>query len=100
MGSLDRALRANTRRLLSRCGYRDRPTGCPDGERGIVPGGNGAEVVYRASYPHPHTGNEFFEIQNRARALDNNFYVLRRTWRPTISTRARTCRSTLLAGAR
>ncbi|HEX9342009.1 MAG TPA: nitrilase-related carbon-nitrogen hydrolase [Actinomycetota bacterium] len=37
---------------------------------------NGAEVVYRASYPHPHTGNEFFEIQNRARALDNNFYVV------------------------
>ncbi|MBV8591511.1 MAG: hypothetical protein JO212_15880, partial [Acetobacteraceae bacterium] len=25
---------------------------------------------------HPHTGNEFFEIQNRARALDNNFYVV------------------------
>jgi predicted amidohydrolase len=37
---------------------------------------NGAEVVYRASYPHPGTGNEFFEIQNRARALDNNFYVV------------------------
>src|SRR6266487_2544568 len=37
---------------------------------------NGAEVVYRASYPHPHTGNEFFEVQNRARALDNNFYVV------------------------
>ncbi len=37
---------------------------------------NGAEVVYRASYPHPATGNEFFEIQSRARALDNNFYVV------------------------
>jgi predicted amidohydrolase len=37
---------------------------------------NGAEVVYRASYPHPATGNEIFEIQSRARALDNNFYVL------------------------
>jgi predicted amidohydrolase len=37
---------------------------------------NGAEVVYRASYPHPATGNEFFEIQSRARALDNNFYVI------------------------
>lgn len=35
---------------------------------------NGAEVVYRASYPHP--GNEFFEIQSRARALDNNMYVV------------------------
>jgi len=37
---------------------------------------NGAEVVYRASYPHPATGNEMFEIQSRARALDNNFYVV------------------------
>jgi hypothetical protein len=24
---------------------------------------NGAEVVSRASYPHPATGNEIFEIQ-------------------------------------
>jgi len=37
---------------------------------------NGAEVVYRASYPHPATGNDIFEIQSRARALDNNMYVL------------------------
>jgi predicted amidohydrolase len=37
---------------------------------------NGAEVVYRASYPHPATGNDMFEIQSRARALDNNFYVV------------------------
>jgi len=37
---------------------------------------NGAEVVYRASYPHPATGNEMFEIQSRARALDNNMYVV------------------------
>ncbi|MGE0746334.1 MAG: nitrilase-related carbon-nitrogen hydrolase, partial [Rhodospirillales bacterium] len=37
---------------------------------------NGAEVVYRASYPHPGTGNEFFEIQSRARALDNNMYIV------------------------
>ena len=37
---------------------------------------NGAEVVYRAAYPHPATGNEFFEIQSRARALDNNMYVV------------------------
>src|SRR5262249_38913253 len=36
---------------------------------------NGAEVVYRASYPHPATGNEMFEIQSRARALDNNMYI-------------------------
>jgi predicted amidohydrolase len=37
---------------------------------------NGAEVVYRGSYPHPATGNELFEIQSRARALDNNLYVV------------------------
>ena len=37
---------------------------------------NGAEVVYRASYPHPATGNENFEIQSRARALDNNMYIV------------------------
>lgn len=37
---------------------------------------NGAEVVYRASYPHPATGNDIFEIQSRARALDNNMYLL------------------------
>lgn len=46
----------------------------PENARGLAM--NGAEVVYRASYPHPHTGNEYFEIQNRARALDNNFYVV------------------------
>jgi predicted amidohydrolase len=46
----------------------------PENARGLAM--NGAEVVYRASYPHPHTGNEFFEIQNRARALDNNFYIV------------------------
>jgi predicted amidohydrolase len=37
---------------------------------------NGAEVVYRGSYPHPATGNEMFEIQSRARALDNNMFVV------------------------
>ena len=37
---------------------------------------NGAEVVYRASYPHPATGNEMFGIQSRARALDNNMYIV------------------------
>ena len=37
---------------------------------------NGAEVVYRAAYPHPGTGNGIFELQSRARALDNNFYVV------------------------
>lgn len=37
---------------------------------------NGAEVVYRASYPHPGTSSDMFEIQSRARALDNNMYVV------------------------
>jgi len=37
---------------------------------------NGAEVVYRGSYPHPATGNELFEIQSRARALDNSMYIV------------------------
>jgi len=37
---------------------------------------NGAEVVYRGSYPHPATGNGLFEIQSRARALDNNMYLV------------------------
>lgn len=37
---------------------------------------NGAEVVYRASYPHPGTSSDMFEVQTRARALDNNMYVV------------------------
>jgi predicted amidohydrolase len=37
---------------------------------------NGAEVLYRGSYPHPATGNGMFELQSRARALDNNLYVV------------------------
>jgi len=37
---------------------------------------NGAEVVYRASLPVPFTQNDMFEISNRARALENNMYIL------------------------
>ena len=37
---------------------------------------NGAELVYRASIPHPAASNDYFEIQTRARVLDNNMYVL------------------------
>ncbi|WP_394847015.1 hypothetical protein LZC95_06050 [Pendulispora brunnea] len=37
---------------------------------------NGAEVIYRGAYPHPAVGNGMFEIQSRARALDNNVYVV------------------------
>ena len=37
---------------------------------------NGCEVVYRAAIPHPVASSEQFEVQNRARALDNTMYVL------------------------
>ncbi len=37
---------------------------------------NGAEVVYRAAIPHPAAANDYFEIQNRARALDNNMFIV------------------------
>jgi predicted amidohydrolase len=42
----------------------------PENGRGLAL--NGAEVVYRASLPAPFTENDFFEISNRARALENN----------------------------
>jgi predicted amidohydrolase len=37
---------------------------------------NGAEVICRPAYPEPHVGNGAWEIQNRARALDNTCYVV------------------------
>ena len=46
----------------------------PENARGLAM--NGAEVVYRGPYPHPHVGNGLFEIQNRARALDNDMYLV------------------------
>lgn len=46
----------------------------PENGRGLAM--NGCEVAYRASFPHPHTGNDFFEISSRARALENNMYVV------------------------
>ncbi|MFQ5661175.1 MAG: nitrilase-related carbon-nitrogen hydrolase [Gammaproteobacteria bacterium] len=46
----------------------------PEHARGLAM--NGAEIVYRASIPHPAASNDYFEIQSRARALDNNMYVL------------------------
>jgi len=39
-------------------------------------GMNGAEIVYRASDPQPATGTGILELQSRARALDNNLYVI------------------------
>lgn len=46
----------------------------PENGRGLAM--NGAEVVYRASMPTPFTENDIFEISNRARALENNMYVV------------------------
>jgi beta-ureidopropionase len=46
----------------------------PENGRGLAL--NGAEVVYRASLPAPFAQNDFFEISNRARALENNMYVV------------------------
>jgi predicted amidohydrolase len=37
---------------------------------------NGAEILYRASLPEPWVSREIFEIQNRARAVDNTAYML------------------------
>lgn len=37
---------------------------------------NGAEVLYRASLPEPWVSREIFEVQNRARALDNTCYMV------------------------
>jgi len=46
----------------------------PENGRGLAM--NGAEVVYRASLPGPFTQNDIFEISNRARALENNMYIV------------------------
>lgn len=46
----------------------------PENARGLAM--NGCEVAYRASIPHPAASNDYFEIQNRARALDNNMYIV------------------------
>src|SRR4051812_33069970 len=44
----------------------------PENARGLAM--NGAEVVYRASFPH--RSSDAYVVQTRARALDNNFYVI------------------------
>jgi predicted amidohydrolase len=44
----------------------------PENARGLAM--NGAEVLYRASFPH--RASDAFEVQTRARALDNNVYVI------------------------
>ena len=42
----------------------------PENARGLAM--NGCEVAYRGPYP----GAQYYEVQNRARALDNNMYVI------------------------
>lgn len=46
----------------------------PETSRGLAM--NGAEVIYRPSYPQPYVGNGLWEVQNRARALDNTCYMI------------------------
>lgn len=60
---------------IGRLGVMMAMEGCfPENGRGLAL--NGAEVVYRASLPAPFTENDVFEITNRARALENNMYVV------------------------
>ena len=37
---------------------------------------NGAEILYRGSLPEPWVSREIFEVQNRARAMDNTCYMV------------------------
>jgi predicted amidohydrolase len=46
----------------------------PETARGLAM--NGAEIVYRPSYPEPYVANGLWELQNRSRALDNTMYVV------------------------
>jgi predicted amidohydrolase len=46
----------------------------PEPARGLAM--NGAEIIYRPSYPEPYVANDLWEVQNRARALDNTLYVV------------------------
>jgi predicted amidohydrolase len=46
----------------------------PETARGLAM--NGAELVYRPSYPEPYVANGLWEVQNRARALDNTMYMV------------------------
>jgi predicted amidohydrolase len=46
----------------------------PETARGLAM--NGAEIIYRPSYPEPYVANGLWEVQNRARALDNTLYVI------------------------
>ncbi len=46
----------------------------PEAARGLAL--NGAEIIWRAQYPDPWTGNNMFEVQNRSHAIFNTCYVI------------------------
>ncbi|NNM96088.1 MAG: hydrolase [Candidatus Dormibacteraeota bacterium] len=46
----------------------------PENARGLAM--NGCEIAYRGPYPAPGVMSGMFSVQNRARALDNNMYVV------------------------
>ena len=46
----------------------------PEPARGLAV--NGAEIIYRSSSPEPSAACGWWEVQNRARALDNTCYVV------------------------
>jgi len=46
----------------------------PETARGLAM--NGAEIICRPSYPEPYVSNGLWEVQNRARALDNTCFVV------------------------
>ena len=46
----------------------------PENARGLAM--NGCEIAYRGPFPAPGVMSGMFSVQNRARALDNNMYVI------------------------
>jgi predicted amidohydrolase len=46
----------------------------PENARGLAM--SGCEIAYRGPYPAPGVMSGMFSVQNRARALDNNMYVI------------------------
>lgn len=46
----------------------------PESYRGFAL--NGAEILYRSALPEPWVSREIYEVQNRARAMDNTAYMV------------------------